>query len=137
MSSKEEYCKILSKTQKIIYNEIQKVFCPALNKDIIFNAKGFHHLHYKPNGTARNVSEKIHKLTLVPLAVSVIKNALKVHEEREVEVCVSRKKGYNRVKGKQYALVSIVGKKQPIAVRVIILELNNSAAPIFWSIMRH
>jgi hypothetical protein len=135
--SSEEYCDLLSTTAKTSYSAIGSVFCPILNKTIVFNAKGFHHLHYKPDGTARNVSEKIHKLTLVPLAVPVIKNALGIHQERDIEMPESRKKGAKKVKAKQYALVATVGRKNPIEVRVIILEVKGSQNPIFWSIMKH
>ncbi|KKQ35353.1 MAG: hypothetical protein US50_C0017G0014 [Candidatus Nomurabacteria bacterium GW2011_GWB1_37_5] len=135
--SPEEYCALLSTTAKTTYNDIGSVYCSILKKEVIFNAKGFHHLHYKPNGTPRDVSEKIYKLTLIPLAAPVIKNALGIHEERDVEIPESRKKGAKRMKGKQYALVAKVGRKNPIEVRVIILEIENSNNPIFWSIMKH
>lgn len=135
--SPEEYCKLLITTAKTAYNEIGSVFCPILNKDVVFNAKGFHHLSYKPDGTARNVNEKIYKHTLVPLAVPVIRNALGIYEERNIEMPENRKKGAKKVKAKQYALIATVGRKNPVEVRVIILEFENSQNPIFWSIMRH
>ncbi|MFA6601637.1 MAG: hypothetical protein WCT02_02130 [Candidatus Paceibacterota bacterium] len=131
-----EYCKLLSSTTRAAYNLIDRVFCQILQKNVVFNAKGFHHLHFKPDGTARNVAETIFKLSLVPLAQAVIKNAIGIQEEREVIVSVSRKKGAKKVKGKQYALVATVGKKNPVAVRVIVMELENSQNPIFWSIMK-
>src|SRR3990167_11366574 len=83
------YCALLSTTTRTIYNSIDRVFCEILQKNVVFNAKGYHHLHNKPDGTARNVSEKIHKLTLVPLAVPVIKNATAINEEREVLILES------------------------------------------------
>lgn len=137
MKNSEEYCELLNTSTKITYNSIGSIFCPILNKEIIFNAKGFHHLHYKPDGTPRNTSEKIHKLLLVPLAVSVIKNAIGVYEERKIEMFNSRKKGAKKVKAIQYALTALVGRKNPVEVRVIILDVENSQNPIFWSIMKH
>ena len=131
-----EHCQLLSSTARVSYNAIDRVFCQILQKNVVFNAKGFHHLHNKPDGTARNVSERIHKLTLLPLAVPVIRNATSISEEREVTIPENRKKGAKRIKAKQYALVSMVGRKNPVAVRVIILEVENSLNPIFWSIMR-
>lgn len=131
-----EHCALLSATTRIAYNSIDRVFCGILQKNVVFNAKGFHHLHNKPDGTARNVSEKIHKLTLLPLAVPVIKNATAISEEREVSILESRKKNAKKLKAKQYAMVATVGRKNPVAVRVIIMEVENSQNPIFWSIMR-
>lgn len=136
-STQEEYCKLLSTTARSTYNAIGSVSCLVINKNVVFNAKGFHHLHYKPDGTARTIAERIHKLTLVPLAPAVIKNAIGIHEERNVQILGSRKKGAKKLKAKQYALVATVGKKNPVEVRVIILEIENSQNPIFWSIMKH
>ena len=132
-----EHCELLSTATKISYTSIGKVFCPILNKDDVFNAKGFHHLHYKPDGTPRKVAEKIHKLTLVPLAVPVIKNSIGIHEERNIIMPQNSKKNAKKVKAKQYALVATIGRKTPVEVRVIILEVENSQNPIFWSIMKH
>lgn len=133
----QEHCELLSTTTKTSYLAIGSVYCPILGKTVVFNAKGFHHLHYKPDGTPRDISERTYKLTLFPLAVSVIKNAIGIYEERDIEMSKSRKKGAKKIKGTQYALVAIAGRKKPIEVRVIILEIENSKNPIFWSIMRH
>jgi hypothetical protein len=131
-----EQCNLLSSTARVSYNAVDRVFCQILQKNVVFNSKGFHHLHYKPDGTARNVPERIHKLTLLPLAVPVIRNATSIAEEREITIPENRKKGAKKIKAKQYALVSTVGRKNPVAVRVIIMETENSQNPIFWSIMR-
>jgi len=119
------------------YDAIKSVHCAILKKDAIFNARGFYHLSYKPDGTARNVKEIIYKLTLVPLAVPVIRNATGIHEEREITLPQSRKKGAKKVRARQIAITATVGRKNPVEVRVIILEIENSPNPIFWSIMKH
>lgn len=136
-TEKYKQYQLLNKTMRQTYDAIGKIYCPILKKEIIFNAKGFHHLHYKPDGTARKTSEKIHKLTLLPLAVTVIKKASEIHEARDILIRESRKKGSKLIKAKQYALVTIAGKKKPVKVRVIILDKENSQNPIFWSIMKH
>ena len=136
MTQEEKY-DLINTTAKINYNEIGSIYCPILNKDIIFNAKGFHHLHYKPDGTPRNTAEKIYKLLLVPLAIPVIKNAVSIYEKRKIEIPNSRKKGAKKIKAIQYALTAIVGRKKPVGIRVIILEIENGENPIFWSIMKH
>lgn len=100
-----------------------------------FNARGFHHLRYNADGTARDVSEIIYKLTLFPLAIPVVKNATYVAEEREVMVRASRKRGAKLVKGRTYALVAKVGRKQPVSVRVILLKIDGGKL-MFRSIMR-
>ena len=133
----EEYCRLLRTSAKSIYDSIKSIYCPVLGRNIIFNAKGFYHLSYKPDGTSRDVREIIYKLTLVPLAVPVVKNAIGVHEVRNITLPKSRKKGASKVKAKQYALTAIVGRKNPVEVRVIVLDVENSQNLIFWSIMKH
>ncbi len=124
-SRREKYCELLNIRTRIIYNKIGSAYCPALGKTVVFNAKGYHHLHYKPDRTARDVKERIYKLRLLPLAVPVIKNADVIESVRNIK------------RGKQFALVAKVGRKNPVEVRVIILEVENSGHPIFWSIMKH
>jgi len=129
-------CELLSTSTKVSYKEVGSIECPILGTNVVFNRKGYHHLHYKPDGTSRNIEERIHKLTLFPLAIPVIKNAVGIDEERDVEIRASRKKGAEMKKGKTYALVAIVGKRNPVAVRVIILRVGDGNY-VFWSIMKN
>jgi hypothetical protein len=47
----------------------------------------------------------------------------------------NRKKNAKIKKGKTYTLVAVVGKKKPVATRVIILKVRNGNF-MFWSIMK-
>lgn len=131
-----EYCNLLTLTTRTAYDAIDRVFCQILQKNIVFNAKGFYHLRYKPDGTARTVAERIYKLSLFPLAVAVIKNAISIDEERNILIFENTKKGAKKIKAKQIALVATVGKNRPVSVRIIVIEFENSLNPIFWSIMK-
>jgi hypothetical protein len=139
MTSKEsriEHCRVLTTTTREIYRSIKSVFCPILGIDVVFNSIGFRHLLYKADGTTRHVSEQIYKLTLFPLAIPVIKNAVGVSEERDVEIRVSgRKKTKKYKKGKSYALVAEVGRKNPVSVRVVIFKIGTGNY-VFYSIMK-
>jgi len=117
------------------YDAIGRVYCPILGKNIVFNAKGFHHLLYKPDGTARDVSERIYKLTLFPLAIPVIRKSMGIADERDEEVRENRKKNAKIKKRKTYALVAVVGKKKPVATRVIVSKVG-SGSLIFLSVMK-
>ena len=131
-----ERCKALTTTTRETYNTIKSVSCPVLEVNVVFNSKGFRHLLYKPDGTPRDVSERIFKLTLFPLAVPVIKNAVGIDEERDVTIRSSRKKKDKKLKkGKTFALVAKVGKKNPVSVRVIVLQVG-TGNHIFYSIMK-
>lgn len=120
------YEKLVLET-KSIYEKIGFVFCPALMQKVRFNTSGFHHLIYKTNGNARTIVERIYKLTLLPLAKAVVSNSYSISEERDI--CI---KGERR---KTYTLVSVVGKKRPIKIRVILLQMKNGDL-IFRSIMK-
>ncbi|MCX6736610.1 MAG: hypothetical protein NTW73_00765 [Candidatus Parcubacteria bacterium] len=131
-----DYCKTLITSTRQIYDSIGSIYCPILNEKVIFNARGFHHLLYGHDGTPRNVSEKIYKLILFPLAIPTIKNATFINEERDIEMRINRKKNALLKKGKTYALTATVGRKKPVTVRVIILKIGVGKL-MFWSIMKN
>jgi len=130
-----KYCNELKVKTKETYTKVKSVYCPILDSEIKFNSIGFRHLQYKPDGTARDVKEVIYKMKLYPLAIPVIKNAIGISEKRNVQMRVSRRKGATMKKGIAYALVAIVGNKNPVAVRVIIVKLGKGQ-PFFYSIMK-
>lgn len=58
-----------------IYNSIGKVWCPALNMFVKFNAKGFHHLFYKISGTRsikRTKADIERRVRLISEAIKVV-----------------------------------------------------------------
>jgi hypothetical protein len=131
-----DYCRLLTVSAKTTYDAIGEVYCPILKEDVAFNARGFHHLLNDADGTPRTVNERIYKLTLVPLAVPVIRNATSVAEERDVEMRENRKKNAVLKKAKTYSLVAVVGRKNPVAVRVVLLRIGNGKL-MFRSIMKN
>ncbi|MCX6717817.1 MAG: hypothetical protein NTU76_04050 [Candidatus Taylorbacteria bacterium] len=131
-----EYCNILKISSRALYDRIGEVKCPILNENVVFNGRGFHHLLNNSDGTARDVNEIIHKLTFLPLAKSVIKNASRIEEERDVMIRESRKKNSKLKKAKTYCLVARVGNKKPVEVRVILLRIGDGIL-MFRSVMRN
>jgi hypothetical protein len=99
--------------KRVWYKAIQKVYCPILKEDIIFNSKGFHHLLYDGLGHARSLKERMYRLGLLPLAIPVIKTCTKIHEytspmyskslDKNVEYWVLKEKV-----GKQETLVTVI-----------------------------
>ncbi len=130
-----ENLKIVISTTKNFYKSIKEIYCPILNTKIIFNSIGLRHLMYKPDGTARNSKEVVYKMKLFPLAIPTIKNAVRIAEERKINFRVNRKKNSKHKRAKTFSLVAIVGKKNPVAVRVIILRVGNGNYS-FYSIMK-
>ena len=64
------------------YKTIGKVYCPCLYAYITFNAKGFRHLRYDGKGKERTIAEQIIRLNLLPLVAPLIKQSIKVNENR-------------------------------------------------------
>ncbi len=120
---------------RTLYKSIEKVYCPILESDISFNSNGFHHLQYKPDGTARDTKEARYKMKLLPLAIPVIKNAVGIADKRNVKVRIGRGKRSKLKNAIAYALVAVVGAKNPVAIRVIIVKAGNGK-PYFYSIMK-
>jgi hypothetical protein len=133
---KLEHCQLIMTTQKAFYDGIGSVYCPILKEDVVFNGEGFRHLLYESNGKPRTVYARIYKLTLLPLVIAVIKNAVGVDEERDMVVRYSRKKNAPMKKGKAYSLVALVGRKDPVNVRVILNKVGNGNLT-FRSVMKH
>lgn len=131
-----EQCRLLTSTQKIFYDGIVSVYCQALKEKVVFNGDGFRHLLYESNGKPRTVQERFYKLTLLPLVIPTIKNAIEVNEERDIQIRYGRKNNAKMKKGKAYALVAYVGKKDPVKVRVILNRVGNGQLT-FRSVMKH
>lgn len=130
-----KHCHTLKTSTRETYNAVGDVICPILKEKVIFNSIGWRHLIYKPDGTARKVRGVIYKLTLFPLAIPTIKNAVGISDERDVTVKYGRGKNAKKKKGKTYALVAKVGRKNPVNVRVVLLKIG-SGDYIFYSIMK-
>lgn len=121
---------------KATYDSLRRIYCPILKEDVVFNARGFHHLLYNADGTPRDANERIHKLTLIPLAEPVIRNATSIDEERVIEIRTSRKKNAPIKKARCYSLVAVVGRKNPVVVRVVLIKIGTGNL-MFRSIMKH
>ena len=91
---KKQLEKTVKKIKKI-YSKTKHVHCPAIGKIVYFNVEGFHHLRYRETGKVRNIKEQIFKLSLFPLAVSVVKYCEKVEEYRKVRAPIGRKRDKN------------------------------------------
>jgi hypothetical protein len=82
---------------KCDYKAIQSpVRCKCLNQDIYFNAEGLNHLIFNGHGNRRTLAEMRHKMRLIPLIVSVIKNSDNASYEKML-VKKSRKKSSKMV----------------------------------------
>lgn len=106
-----------------------------LKENVVFNAKGFHHLLNESDHAPRSMSEIIHKLKLLPFAKEVIQNATSIYQQRNIKIKESRKKSAKIKQAGTYALVAKVAEKN-VEVRVILLKIGDGNL-MFRSIMKH
>ena len=64
------------------YKTIGKVFCPLLNEEIVFNAKGFYHLRYNGFGKERSKEQQIFRMESLDYSIVTIRQAQKVSAHR-------------------------------------------------------
>ena len=122
------------KIQRELYDSIGTVYCKHLDVDVVFNAKGFHHLFYNGAGKARLQNEVNYRLKLVPLIVPVIKNA-KEFSKRKRRGRFSRGKNAPIKDVEYWSLTAFVGKDRDVPVKVILRKVGGGAIH-FWSVMR-
>jgi hypothetical protein len=116
------------------YDAISKtVKCTCLNREVYFNAKGFHHLLFDGSGHVRTLKERQYKLLLIPLIVPVLKNATDAIYRKSVER-INRKKSSPKKEIEYWGLVARVGKTN-IKVKIILRRVGNGNI-IFWSVMK-
>ncbi len=96
------------------YKSVGKIWCPILHAHVIFNSKGFYHLRYDSFGKERSKSEQKYKLSLLPLVIPVIQNAVSVYEYKKEQYSKPLGKYFEiwelkkEVVGRQKSLVSVV-----------------------------
>jgi len=137
MEDKEYYLKQKEKAKQV-FEKANSTYCPYFDKEIVFNADGFHHLMFLPNRRERSHKAQLLKFSLLPLAVDVVRKSGTVQEFEKIWVSVgksSRKDGMRKTKEADYwGLYAIVGGRKRIRIRVILRKLGDGNLT-FWSVM--
>jgi len=126
-----KYCEKLKIITKKKYSLIGSIYCPILDKYIVFNSVGIRHLQYKSNRTPRTIQETIYKMRLFPFVVSVIKKSKHISSIRKIKIKIKDK----MKDAVTYSIVYKTGYKKQISVRVIILKVGNGNYK-FYSVMK-
>ncbi len=135
MEDYSNYEKLKSDSQSF-YNNIGKVFSPALNQEIYFNSEGFNHIIFKGSRSERERSSQILRFKLLHLAVKLIKLST-THQEfeetlKEFEV-VSYKKIVRKTKPIRYwGIIAIINNRK---IKVILRQIGDGGKLHFWSIV--
>lgn len=88
MEIEEHKLEKVKQDARLFYNQINKVRCPYLGKDISFNSEGFEHLLFKSWNRGRSRIEQYTRLRILPKIVEIIKvsHTLQEYEERQIFV---------------------------------------------------
>ena len=105
-----------------VYDKIGSVWCPAIQEEVYFNAKGFYHLRHETTREERSISEQKHKLSLVPHIKDIVQGMQVLVESRTINNVV---------------YTSLTGKPQNHhrKVKVILRKSRSTERTIFWSVM--
>ncbi|HVX51896.1 MAG TPA: hypothetical protein VHB48_17165 [Chitinophagaceae bacterium] len=119
-----------------VYTKQRAIYNPYFRTQIILNSDGFHHLQFSSR-KERNKREQLLKLTLLPLAFEIIKNAGTIQEYRTLLTPIGKASGKSKaISMKQveyWGLIGIVGTKR-IKVRAILRRIGDGNIT-FWSVM--
>ncbi|PIP68750.1 hypothetical protein CO033_00335 [Candidatus Nomurabacteria bacterium CG_4_9_14_0_2_um_filter_32_10] len=118
------------------YNNIHKVFSPALNQDIYFNSEGFNHIVFKGSRSEKERPSQMLRFKLLHLAVKLVKlpTTYQEFEEtlKEFEV-KSHKKRIRKSKPVRYwGIIAIIDSRK---IKVILRQIGDGGAMHFWSIV--
>jgi hypothetical protein len=121
---------------KAIFTNNPEIRCPYFNESVVLNSDGLHHLRYSAR-RERNKREQILKLSLVPLAIEVIKHSGTVQEYRRIWQAVGKPSARDNLRPAKeveyWCLVAIAGKRMT-KVRVILRRVGDGKLT-FWSVM--
>lgn len=124
----KKYSELLNE-KRVWYKAVRKSYCPILNEDIIFNAKGFHHLLFDGLGHPRSHKERMYKLGLLPLAIPVLKTATSIYEYTPPQFSKSLNKNVE-----YWILKEVVGKQKTVVT--VVLRRIGTGQITFYSIWK-
>jgi hypothetical protein len=128
-----KYEKILKKYRHD-YNSWKPIYSEILKETIYFNSKGFNHLRFKINNTARSNKESTYKLRLLPLVRPVIYNFININSytRRIAPIGGSKNKVLKNIE--YWSIIAVVGKNKS-KIKVILRRIGDGKIH-FWSVMK-
>jgi len=130
-----DYQKLKEASQRF-YNNIGRVFSPALNEEIFFSADGFNHIIFKKHRSERERSSQILRFKLLPLVKKLIEKSTTYQEFEEImkEFWIKnhkKKKQKNKIV-KYWGIIAIIDGQK---IKVIIRKIGDNGFLHFWSII--
>ncbi|MEI6462301.1 MAG: hypothetical protein WCO33_01370 [bacterium] len=120
----------------IKYSNVEKIFCPYLETDVVFNSNGFRHIIYSSDNKKRPVNSSLMRFKLLESAVNLLETTTTVQEffEHEIEI---KSKTHNKpsiVKKNitYWGFIGIINHKWK--VKAVVKKVGNGK-PFFWSVI--
>ncbi len=118
------------------YNDIGKIYSPALGQDINFTSEGFNHIVYKGPRSEREKTSQILRFKLLSLAIKLVRLST-THQEFEETLkefdIKSHKKHIKQSKiVKYWGVIAIIDGRK---IKVILRKIGENGAMHFWSIV--
>lgn len=118
------------------YIEINKVFCPYIESDVIFNSDGFRHLIYASGDKKRNDNSIAMRLKLVMSAKKLLECTTTLQEYFEdiveIHTKVHNKPAIVKKRLIYWGFIGIIDNKWKI--KVVVRKVGNGN-PHFWSVI--
>ncbi|MCX6784626.1 MAG: hypothetical protein NTV81_01670 [Candidatus Komeilibacteria bacterium] len=135
MEDLSNYEKLRTDTLKY-YNNIGKIFSPALTKEVCFNSEGFNHIIFKSARTERERSSQILRFKLLPLASKLTKISTTFQEFEETIKEFEIKQHKKKIKvPKPVIYWGIIAITDGRKIKVILRQVGDNGNIHFWSIV--
>ena len=107
--------KELVEKRRTWYKNLGSIYCPCLQANVRFNAKGFYHLLHDGKGVPRTKSESLRRLTLVLNVPLILETARSI--------------SWNQIIAKTtYVVITkqvIIGQDEHCRIRVVIIKTSS------------
>jgi len=130
--------KIRKKSEEI-YHDINSVYCPYFEEEIIFNSKGLRHIKFKNRYTARNRSDQYMRFKNIQFAPIILEKSSTLQEYKVISTLVKVKRGHKKEillkKTKFYGFIAIIDDNGFTKRLKIIIKEVEGGKKHFWSIV--
>lgn len=121
-----------------LYTATKKVYSPALQADIIFNAEGLHHLRYDGvHGKERDKRVQLNKFRFLKASIEIIKKSTTIQEYRRAFCPIGKtdNKGFRKTKlCHWFCFFAIINFTKSIRIRVVVRRVGEGQYH-FWSVI--
>ncbi len=134
LKNEEDFLEVKKKAEEL-YSSLDRIFCPYLKEDVVFNSKGIRHLKFKWNQQARIQSDQYTRLKLfylVPKIIALSHTLQGIRREKCFEIQNSSSK-WKRVL-KDVCFYEFIAIFDNVLVKIVVKQVEDGEK-YFWSII--